>query len=159
MQPRIWTFGDDINTDVIFPGKYTYTISEPSEMAKHAMEDLDPSFAKEVREGDLIVAGRNFGCGSSRDQATFALKHAGIAAIIARSFARIFFRNAINAGMPAIELPEAVDAIKPESSVSVDMTRGVVCVDGVDFSFAPFPQQVMAILDKGGLAEHVRESL
>ncbi len=159
MQPKVWILGHDVNTDVIFPGKYTYTISDPAEMAKHALEDLDPSFAKTVHKGDVLVAGKNFGCGSSREQAAFALKYAGVSTIIAKSFARIFFRNAINAGLPAIEHPDCVDAIRAESSVAVDLSRAIITVDGTEFAFTPFPEQVMAILSKGGLVEYVRKTL
>ncbi|RKX53191.1 MAG: 3-isopropylmalate dehydratase, partial [Thermotoga sp.] len=95
---KVWKYGDDVNTDVIFPGKYTYTISNPEEMAKHALEDLDPSFVENVKKGDIVVAGKNFGCGSSREQAATCIKYAGIGAIVAKSFSRIFFRNAINQG-------------------------------------------------------------
>jgi len=156
---KVWIFGDDINTDVIFPGKYTYTVWEPAEMAAHVMEDVNPDFAGQVQQGDIVVAGRNFGCGSSREQAAFALKYAGVAAVIARSFARIFFRNAINAGLPAIEQPDAVASVRPDSEVSFDLYAGVVVVDGTEYRFAPFPKEVMAILEKGGLVEYVREQL
>jgi len=159
MQPKVWILGDDVNTDVIFPGKYTYTVSDPAEMAKHALEDLDPSFAKTVRQGDVIVAGKNFGCGSSREQAAFALRYAGVSAIIAKSFARIFFRNAINAGLPAIEHADCVHAIRSDSSVAIDLSRSVILVDDREFAFTPFPSQVMAILSEGGLTEYVRKTL
>ncbi len=159
MRPRIWLFGDNIDTDVIFPGKYTYTVSDPDEMAKHALEDLDPTFAKTVREGDIIVAGKNFGCGSSREQAAFALKYAGVSGLVARSFARIFFRNAINAGLVAIEHPACVDVIRGGSRVAIDLSRNVIIVDKNEFSFAPFPKQVMQILNEGGLVQHVRKML
>ena len=112
---KVWKYGDDVNTDVIFPGKYTYTITDPQEMAKHALEDLDPKFAKEVKPGDIIVAGSNFGCGSSREQAATCLKYVGVGAVLARSFSRIFFRNAINAGLPLAQSAEAVDAIEQGS--------------------------------------------
>ncbi|MDH5466816.1 MAG: 3-isopropylmalate dehydratase, partial [Candidatus Aminicenantes bacterium] len=105
---KAWKYGDDINTDVIFPGKYTYSVLEPGEMARHALEDLDPGFAQSVKQGDVIVAGRNFGCGSSREQAATCLKAAGVQAVIAKSFARIFFRNAINQGLPVLQSAEAV---------------------------------------------------
>jgi len=159
MQPRVWIFGDNIDTDVIFPGKYTYTVSDPDEMAKHALEDLDPTFAKTVQEGDIIVAGKNFGCGSSREQAAFALKYAGVSGIIAKSFARIFFRNAINAGLVAIEHCGCVDAIGTDSRVAIDLSRNVIIVDDSEFSFRPFPKQVLQILNEGGLLQHVRKML
>jgi len=159
MRPRVWLFGDNIDTDVIFPGKYTYTVSDPEEMARHALEDLDPTFAKTVREGDIIVGGKNFGCGSSREQAAFALKYAGVSGLVARSFARIFFRNAINAGLAAIEHPECVDAIRRDSRVAIDLLRNIITVDGNEFSFPPFPEQVIQLLNEGGLVEHVRKML
>jgi 3-isopropylmalate dehydratase small subunit len=109
---RVWKYGDNVNTDVIFPGKYTYTVSDPAEMAQYAMEDLDPRFAKEVKPGDVVVAGANFGCGSSREQAVTCLKMAGVGAIIGKSFARIYYRNCINNALPALTCAEAVDALK-----------------------------------------------
>jgi 3-isopropylmalate/(R)-2-methylmalate dehydratase small subunit len=102
-QGRVWKYGDDVNTDVIFPGRYTYQLMEPGEMAKHAMEDLDPEFAKNVKPGDVIVAGKNFGCGSSREQAAACLRAAGVQAVVAKSFARIYFRNAINLGLAVLQ--------------------------------------------------------
>ena len=101
---RVWKYGDDVNTDVIFPGKYTYSLTDPAEMAKHALEDLDPAFVANVRPGDIIVAGKNWGCGSSREQAVVCLKEVGVGAIVARSFARIYFRNAINYALPIVDL-------------------------------------------------------
>jgi 3-isopropylmalate/(R)-2-methylmalate dehydratase small subunit len=100
-----WKYGDNVNTDVIFPGKYTYTLSDPKEIAAHALEDLDPGFATKLQPGDVIIAGRNWGCGSSREQAATCLKWAGVGAVVAVSFARIFYRNAINNGLPAIVCP------------------------------------------------------
>ena len=102
-QGKVWKYGDSVNTDVIFPGRYTYQIMPPEEMAQHAMEDLDPAFAKGVRPGDVVVAGKNFGCGSSREQAASALKAAGVHAVVARSFSRIYFRNAINLGLAVLQ--------------------------------------------------------
>src|SRR5512143_1945721 len=109
---RVWKYGDGVNTDVLCPGKYTYTLKEPAEIAAHALEDLDPAFAQGVKPGDIIVAGRNWGNGSSREQAVTCLKYAGVAAIVARSFARIYYRNAINTGLLLLTCPEAVDASK-----------------------------------------------
>ena len=128
---RAWVYGDNVNTDVIFPGKYTYTISDPAEMARHALEDLDPSFAGAVQQGDIIVAGKNWGCGSSREQAATCLRAAGVQAIIAASFARIFFRNAVNNGLLPIACPEAAAVIQPGEVVTVDVGRCVVrCAAG-----------------------------
>ena len=105
---RVWKYGDDVNTDLLFPGKYTYTLRDPEEIAAHALEDLDPEFASAVRSGDVIVAGRNFGCGSSREQAVTCLVYNGVSAVVATSFGRIFYRNAINNGLPAIVCAGAV---------------------------------------------------
>jgi 3-isopropylmalate/(R)-2-methylmalate dehydratase small subunit len=156
---RVWKYGDDVNTDVIFPGKYTYQPMEPAEMAEHALEDLDPDFAKNVKPGDVIVAGKNFGCGSSREQAATCLKAAGVAAIIAPSFSRIFFRNAINSGLPVIELAEGTHAIETGHEVGVDFEAGAVEHDGKTYSFPPLPPEVLAILEDGGLIPHVKKVL
>jgi len=154
---RAWVYGDDVNTDVIFPGKYTYTIKEEAEMARHALEDLDPSFATGVRPGDIIVAGRNWGCGSSREQAVTCLRAAGIRVIIAVSFARIYFRNAVNNGLLPIVCPEAVAAIQPGELVTVDLDRCVVRCAAGEFAFPPFSPSVAAILDAGGLLAMLRQ--
>src|SRR5512135_3277825 len=126
LQGRVWKYGDGINTDVIFPGKYTYTVTDPQEQAQHALEDLDPNFAREVREGDIIVAGRNWGNGSSREQAVGALKAAGVKAIIAKSFARIYFRNAVNNGLLPIVCAAAVDAIQNGETIEIDLASNVI---------------------------------
>ena len=158
---RAWVYGDDVNTDVIFPGKYTYTIKDEAEMARHALEDLDPLFATDVRPGDVIVAGRNWGCGSSREQAVACLRSAGVRFIIARSFARIYFRNAVNNGLLPIVCPEAVAAIQPGQAVTVDPERCVVRCAGVnasesEFPFPPLSPSVAAILQAGGLLPMLR---
>ncbi|MEN8223585.1 MAG: 3-isopropylmalate dehydratase small subunit [Acidobacteriota bacterium] len=156
---KVWKYGDNINTDVIFPGKYTYQKMEPEEMAKHALEDLDPEFVNKVNDGDILVAGKNFGMGSSREQAAVAIKYAGIRVIIARSFSRIYFRNAINAGMPAIIAPEAVDAINEGDKVTIDMENGKIITPGKEFSFPPYPTTVMNILQKGGLINFIKSNI
>ena len=156
---RVWKYGDDVNTDVIFPGKYTYQPMEPAEMAEHALEDLDPGFAKEVKKGDVIVAGFNFGCGSSREQAATCLKAAGVAAVIAKSFSRIFFRNAINNGLPVIALQDGIDEMKKGDTVSIDFENGVVLHEGNTYHFPALPREVLAILKDGGLIPHVRKEL
>jgi len=156
---RVWKYGDDVNTDVIFPGKYTYQPMEPDEMAQHAMEDLDPTFAGEVQAGDLIVGGKNFGCGSSREQAATCLKAAGVAAVVAKSFSRIFFRNAINNGLPVIELQEGLDVIKKADPVSIDFGSGIVSHEGNEYHFPALPAEVLAILEDGGLIPHVKKVL
>ncbi|KUK13435.1 MAG: 3-isopropylmalate dehydratase small subunit [Synergistetes bacterium] len=155
---RVWKYGDDINTDVIFPGKYTYTVLEPSEMAKHALEDLDPSFAKEARPGDIIVAGKNFGCGSSREQAATCLKALGIGAVVAKSFARIFYRNAINQGLLVIQCPELFEFVVNGEEIKIDVDKGEIhTLGGKVFRFSPLPEFVRRIIDDGGLIPHLRK--
>jgi len=151
MRGTAWKYGDNVNTDVIFPGKYTYTITAPAEMAAHALEDLDPTFARSVQPGDVIVAGRNWGCGSSREQAAACLTAAGVGAVIAVSFARIFYRNAINNGLPAIVCPDAVAAIEAGDAVEVALTAHEIRCTAGTFPFAPFSPSVLAILEAGGL--------
>ena len=155
---RVWKYGDDVNTDVIFPGKYTYSITDPKEMAPHALEDLDPGFAAAVRPGDIIVAGKNWGCGSSREQAVICLKEAGVAAIVARSFARIYFRNAINQALPIVAC-DAVDGVENGDEITIDFTAGVVTTPHGVFTFPPLPPEVLAIIEAGGLIPHVRKQL
>lgn len=156
---RVHKYGDDINTDVIFPGRYTYKNLSEEEMASHAMEDLDPDFSKKVKKGDVIFAGKNFGMGSSREQAVLALKYAGISAIVAKSFARIYFRNAINSGLPAIEAPEVVDAVEEGDEVEIDLQRGIIKTPKGEFKFAPFPEKVREILDAGGLIPYIKSRI
>lgn len=156
---RVWKYGDNVNTDVIFPGKYTYSVLEPEEMAGHALEDLDPDFAKKVKEGDVIVAGWNFGCGSSREQAATCLKYAGVQAIIAKSFARIFFRNAINQGLAILQTEEAVDSIVDGEEIAIDLAQGKIKTQKGFFSFAPFPESVLGILEEGGLIPYTQKRL
>lgn len=156
---KVWKYGDGVNTDVIFPGKYTYTVSNPAEMAQYALEDLDPTFAGNVRPGDVIVAGRNWGNGSSREQAATCLKMAGVGAVVAVSFARIWYRNAINNGLPALTCPEAVAALQKGDQVEVDLEAGQIrCRAGV-FTFPPFPPSVQAILAAGGLIPFLKQQI
>jgi 3-isopropylmalate/(R)-2-methylmalate dehydratase small subunit len=144
---------------VIFPGKYAYTLREPAEWARHALEDLDPDFAGQVRPGDIIVAGRNWGCGSSREQAVGALQAAGVTAIIAASFARIYYRNAVNNGLLPVVCPQAVDAIQPGETVSIDLDRCVVSCAAGEFPFPPLSSSLRAIVVAGGLVPMVRDTL
>lgn len=155
---RVWKYGDDVNTDVIFPGKYTYSISDRKEMAQHALEDLDPDFVKNVRPGDIIVAGKNWGCGSSREQAVIALKEAGVGAIVARSFARIYFRNCINEGLPIVTC-DAVDTVGTGDEIIIDFKAGKVTTPGAEYTFPPLAPSVMEILNAGGLVPHVKQKL
>ncbi len=150
---KAWIFGDDVDTDVIIPGKYLRT-KDTSLWAKHVMEGLDPNFASRVRKGDVLVAGRNFGSGSSREQAPLALKEAGVAAVVARSFARIFYRNAINVGLPLIEAE--VEA-KEGDLVEVDLAAGTVRVGGRVFRGTKLPDFLLEILQDGGLVAHRRK--
>ncbi len=156
---KAFVYGDDINTDVIFPGKYTYTVTERSEMAQHALEDLDPSFRERVRPGDVIVAGKNFGCGSSREQAVICLVELGVAAVIAGSFARIYFRNAINQGLPVIALEDAAQKIAGGDEVKVDLAEGIIIAPSGEHRFPAFSSEVKEILDAGGLVPYTKRRL
>jgi 3-isopropylmalate/(R)-2-methylmalate dehydratase small subunit len=155
---RVWKYGDDVNTDVIFPGKYTYSISDPKEMAKHALEDLDPTFVENVQPGDIIVAGKNWGCGSSREQAVTCLKEAGVGAIVARSFARIYFRNCINQALPIVTC-DAVEGVEKGQEIIIDFSAGTVTTPGGEYNFPPLAPEVMEIIEDGGLIPHVRKRL
>jgi 3-isopropylmalate/(R)-2-methylmalate dehydratase small subunit len=158
-QGHVWKYGDNVNTDVIFPGRYTYQIMESAEMAKHAMEDLDPEFAKCVKPGDVIVAGKNFGCGSSREQAAACLRAAGVQAVIAKSFARIYFRNAINLGLAVLQCAEAPDALRTGDEVEVDFAGGRIISGTRVFKFFPLPASVIGIIEAGGLIEYTKKKL
>ena len=147
--------GDDINTDVIYPGAYLQ-ISDPAEMAQHALEGMDSSFPGRIKRGNIIVAGKNFGCGSSREGAVTSLKHAGVATIISKTFARIFYRNMINQGFLPVECAEAVDAIKDGDEVCVDVNSGTIEVGGRTFSFQPPPPFILELLHVGGLINYTR---
>jgi 3-isopropylmalate/(R)-2-methylmalate dehydratase small subunit len=152
-----WVYGDNVDTDVIIPARYL-TTTDPAELAKHALEDLDPSFATEVQPGDVVVAGENFGCGSSREHAAICIKEAGASAVVAGSFARIFFRNAINTGLAIVVCPEAVAATEKGDEVSVDIEAGTVVNSskGQTYSVEPLPDFVMDIVRAGGLIEWVK---
>jgi len=160
VEGRVWLFGDDINTDLIIPGRYLDNY-DPAHLAAHAMEGVDKDFAKKVREGDVIVAGRDFGCGSSREQAVIALKQAGVHAIVAKSFARIFYRNAINLGLPAIVSPDASEIFSDGEVVSLDI--GSMVLSSEDGSrrakLLQIPQRAREILDSGGLIENIKARL
>jgi 3-isopropylmalate/(R)-2-methylmalate dehydratase small subunit len=158
VQGRVWKYGDNVNTDVIFPGKYTYTLSERADIARHALEDLDPTFAANVRRGDIIVAGRNWGCGSSREQAATCLVYNGVAAVIAASFSRIFYRNALNNGLLAIGCP-AAQAIEPGESVTIDLARNVIVCAAGEFAYPPLSASILGIVQAGGLVEYVKRRL
>lgn len=153
---RVWKYGDNVNTDVIFPGRYTYTIShDPTALAQHALIDLDPEFAGQVQEGDVIVAGRNWGNGSSREQAVTCLVAAGIKAVIAASFARIYYRNAINNGLLVIECPAAIDLIHQGDQIEIDLESHRLKCAGGEFTFPAFPASVQEIVRAGGLIPYL----
>ncbi len=156
---RVWKYGDNVNTDVIFAGKYTYNIMPPEEMAKHALEDLDPEFAKNVKPGDVVVAGKNFGCGSSREQAAACLRYAGVQAVVAKSFARIYYRNAINLGLPVLQSAEAADALKAGDEVEIEFAAARIRSGGREWSFPPYPPAVLGIIEAGGLIEYTKKKL
>jgi 3-isopropylmalate/(R)-2-methylmalate dehydratase small subunit len=156
---KVWRYGDDINTDMLFPGKYTYACSKAEQILPHLLEDLDPGFAKEVRPGDLLLAGKNFGCGSSREQPALGLKAAGVEAVVAKSFARIFFRSAINQGLLLVECPAAADAYKEGDRVELDAAAGRIKVGDAEFVFPGLPEEILAIRRSGGLLPHARAKL
>jgi methanogen homoaconitase small subunit len=152
---RVWKFGDNIDTDVIIPGKYLRT-TDMSIFASHVMEGIDPGFSSKIQKGDIIVAGRNFGCGSSREQAPLALKHAGISCVVAESFARIFFRNAINVGLPIIET--RVEC-KEGDIIEIDLENGIVKNGDSSFPGTRLPDFLLEILKDGGLVEHRKKKV
>jgi 3-isopropylmalate dehydratase small subunit len=158
LEGRIWKFGSDVDTDAIIPARYLNQ-SDPKELAKHAMEDERPEFYREVKEGDLLLAGKNFGCGSSREHAPLALKAAGISCIIAKSFARIFYRNSLNLGLPLLESQEASEAIQDGDRVRIDLATGEVfdITQDKKFHAKPIPDFMQELLNDGGLIPHLRK--
>ncbi|MEW6192137.1 MAG: 3-isopropylmalate dehydratase small subunit [Bacillota bacterium] len=154
---RAHKFGDDVNTDYIISGKYKFKTLDMNELARHVMEDLDPDFYQKIRPGDFVVAGANFGCGSSREQAPLAIKHARIGAVLAKSFARIFFRNAINTGLPVVECD--TDQIQPGDELVVDLVAGVIenRTRGIKIPVKPLPPVMLKILADGGLVAHFKK--
>lgn len=157
-QGDVIKYGDNVDTDVIIPARYLNTIDK-KELASHCMEDLDTTFVSRVKEGDIMVAGFNFGCGSSREHAPIAIKESGIALVIAKSFARIFYRNSINIGLPIIECPEAAEAIEEGNKLDVDMDKGVIknLTTGAEYTTAPFPEFIQKIITSGGLIESIKK--
>jgi 3-isopropylmalate/(R)-2-methylmalate dehydratase small subunit len=150
-------YGDNVDTDVIIPARHLNTIDK-KELASHCMEDIDKDFHKKISEGDMIIAGANFGCGSSREHAPIAIKESGISLVIAKSFARIFYRNAINIGLAILECPEAVDAISEGDTVEADLDAGIIYnrTTGQSFETKPFPPFIQKIITAGGLVEAIR---
>ncbi len=153
-------YGDNIDTDVIIPARYLNT-SDHKELASHCMEDIDKTFVSRVNEGDIIVAGQNFGCGSSREHAPIAIKASGISVVIAKSFARIFYRNAINIGLAIVECPEAAENISEGDKVEADLDNGIIrdITTGREFRTEPFPEFIQNIIENGGLVQSVAKGL
>lgn len=160
LEGTAWKFGKNIDTDAIIPARHCNT-SDPAELAKHCMEDADPEFVHKMQPGDLIVADSNFGCGSSREVAPISIKAAGVSAVIARSFARIFFRNAINIGLPILESAEAVDGIREGDRVEIDPASGLIrnLTRDEHYQSAPYPEFLQQIIARGGLLPYVEERL
>jgi len=156
---RVWKYGDDINTDYILPGRYMELI-DPEEIAEKVFEEHDPSFRKNVEKGDIIVGGTNFGCGSSREHAPIALKGNDVSVVIAESFARIFYRNAINIGLPALECPGIHDSVKKGDIIAVDVTRGIInnMNSHKELRFNPLPDFMVEVLNAGGLAPYLKQT-
>ncbi|RLG74177.1 MAG: 3-isopropylmalate dehydratase [Thermoprotei archaeon] len=152
---RVWKFGDNISTDIIIPGRYLRTLNY-SLWPKHLMEGIDPTFSSKVRKGDIIVAGKNFGCGSSREQAVLAIKFAGISAVVAESFGWIFFRNAINHGLPAIECPNITKYVETGDIIEIDLANGFIKTPKKTLMIKPYPKFIMDILNAGGLIQYYR---
>lgn len=157
---KAWVFGDDIDTDVIIPARYLVT-SDEKELGEHCMEDADQDFVKKISAGDIIVGGENFGCGSSREHAPIAIKGAGLSCVIAKSFARIFFRNAINIGLPIFACPEAAEGISAGDDVAVDPEAGVITnrTTGESYNVPPFSPFLQGLISAGGLVPYVKERL
>jgi len=158
IQGKVWKFGDDVNTDLIISGKHKLSITDLDQLSKHAMEGIDPKFAERFVRGDLIVAGKNFGCGSSREQAPLVLRHIGVGAVVARSFARIFYRNSINIGLPAVESKD-VERVSQRDLLQVDLERGIIVnlTKDEEYKIKPIPLEVWQILSHGGLVAYVKE--
>ncbi|RMG72773.1 MAG: 3-isopropylmalate dehydratase small subunit [Nitrospirae bacterium] len=157
---RVWKFGADIDTDAIIPARYLNT-SDPAELAKHVMEDADSEFPRKVKPGDIIVADKNFGCGSSREHAPIAIKAAGIQAVVAKSFARIFYRNSFNIGLPIFESPEAADDIREGDEIEIDADTGKIrnLTTGKEYSARPIPPFMQELIAAGGLVEWTKKKL
>jgi 3-isopropylmalate/(R)-2-methylmalate dehydratase small subunit len=157
---KVWKYGANVDTDAIIPARYL-SLSTPEELARHCMEDVDPEFVQKVRPGDIIVATANFGCGSSREHAPLALKGAGVSCVVASTFARIFYRNAINTGLPILECPAAVEGTDAGQTLEVELETGRIhnLDTGQTFQAEPYPEFMMGIIQAGGLIEYTRKEL
>ena len=160
LRGKVHKYGADVNTDVIIPARYL-NVYDPAELAQHCMEDLDPEFLKRVKPGDIIVAGSNFGCGSSREHAPLAIKAAGISCVIARSFARIFYRNSMNIGLPILECEEAVDQAEARDTLEVELSTGEIVniTRKLTFQAKPFPDFMLQLIKAGGLIEYTKRKI
>ncbi|APV44087.1 3-isopropylmalate/(R)-2-methylmalate dehydratase small subunit [Dehalogenimonas formicexedens] len=160
LKGHVFKYGANVDTDAIIPARYL-NVSDPYELSRHCMEDIDLDFVKRVKPGDIIVATTNFGCGSSREHAPIAIKASGVSAVVAKSFARIFFRNAINIGLPLLESPEAVDATDIGDELEIDLETGTIrnLTKGKTFKAAPYPEFMSGIINAGGLIDYTRERL
>ncbi len=158
---KVYKFGDDINTDVIYPGKYLSITTDREEMAKHCFEAVYPDFLKHAKAGDIIVAGKNFGCGSSREQAATCLKYFGVAAVVAESFARIFYRNALNLGLPVVVASSIASRVNHGDTLEIDLEKGRInnMTSGDSYSSTPLPDFIMQIIHDGGLIKHLQKRL
>ena len=155
---KAWNYGDNINTDFMLPGRYL-ELTNLNELAKHAMEGIDPAFAKKVQMGDIVVGGRNMGLGSSREHAPLALKYAGVGAVVAESFARIFYRNAFNVGLAAIECPEISKKVRTGDEMEIDTTSGIIMVKGEKLGIKTLPDFMVQLLNEGGLVPYLRNHM
>jgi 3-isopropylmalate/(R)-2-methylmalate dehydratase small subunit len=156
---KAWNFGDDVNTDFILPGRYL-ELTDPKKLAEHAMEGIDPIFAKDVKKGDVVVGGRNFGLGSSREHAPIALKYSGVDVIVAESFARIFYRNAFNIGLAAVECPSIGGKVMTGDKIEVDLVEGFININGkIQLKIRPLPGFMLTLLNEGGLVPYIRNHL
>jgi 3-isopropylmalate/(R)-2-methylmalate dehydratase small subunit len=160
LKGKVYKYGADVNTDVIIPARYL-NVSEPAELAKHCMEDIDKNFVKKVKSGDIIMATTNFGCGSSREHAPLSIKTAGVSCVIAKTFARIFFRNAINIGLPLLECEEAVDNTKAGDILEVDLSSGRIknLTSKMEFTAKPYPDFMTELISAGGLIKYTKKRL
>ncbi|KXG44037.1 3-isopropylmalate dehydratase small subunit [Tepidibacillus decaturensis] len=160
LEGNVWKFGDDVDTDVIIPARYLNSTS-PEELALHCMEDADAAFSQKVKQGDILVAGKNFGCGSSREHAPISIKAAGISCVVAESFARIFYRNAINIGLPILESPEAAKEAEEGDQFVIEVETGLIqnVTKGKSYSSTPFPEFMQELINAGGLISYVKRRI
>ena len=160
LRGNAWKYGDNVDTDVIIPARYLNT-SDPTELARQGMEDIDENFAKKVHPNDVVVAGENFGCGSSREHAPIAIKASGVSIVIAKSFARIFFRNAINIGLPILEHPTFTDECSIGDEIEVDLDKGILrnVTTGKDYACSAFPKEIQHLISQGGLINYTKNKL